>query len=434
MLSFVRSSASRLQRAGSHLALAIAMTGAVVVAASTVEAPAYAKEKAPKQNYSKGFVAAYKPVNDAFTKKEPDLAAVKAGLPAVTAAIETEDDRYAAGNLVYNFGRESQDPPLQREGVAMMLQSGKVPAENLGQYNMIAGQLSYNLKDYEATRTYLQAAVEAGYSVEDASGLIAESYFAEDKNEEGLAYLAKTIEGVRAAGGQVKPEWLNRGFVIAYNAGLGTQAADFSALLVDVEPNEANWGNAVAVLRIYGNYDDQGVLDLMRLSKRTDSLRNERDYVDYIEAADARRLPAEVNSVIEDGVSAGLLKANDVFVSEAKGIAGARLAEDKAELAGLARDASAASATASTAMAAGDAYLSWDDAAKAEEMYAIALTKAGVDAPRVLTRLGIAQADQGKSAEAQQTLAKVDGPRKAIARLWSTYAKQKSGGTAVAAQ
>ena len=371
---------------------------------------------------------------DAFTAKQPDLATVKAGLPAVLAAIETDDDRYAAGNLMYNFGRESKDNATQREGVAMMIQSGKVPADAAGQYNLIAGQLSYNLKDYAAARTYLQAAIAAGYSAEDAGGLIAESYFAEDKNQEGLDYLSQSIAAVKAAGGQVKSDWLNRGFVIAYNAGVGPQAADYSAMLVDIEPNETNWGNAIAVLRIYGNYDDQGVLDLMRLSKRTGSLRNERDYVDYIEAADARRLPAEVNSVIEAGVAAGQLKANDVFVSDAKSIVSGRLGQDKADLASLAKDARAASATANTAMAAGDAYLSWNDAANAEQMYALALTKAGVDAPRVLTRLGIAQADQGKFADAQQTFAKVDGPRKAIARLWATYAKQKSGGAAPAAQ
>ena len=60
-------------------------------------------------------------------------------------------------------------------------------------------------------------------------------------------------------------------------------------------------------------------------------------------------------------------------------------------------------------MAAGDAFLSYQKPAEAEEFYTLALAKPGVDTPRVLTRLGIAQADQGKSAEAQATFAKVEG-------------------------
>jgi hypothetical protein len=59
-------------------------------------------------------------------------------------------------------------------------------------------------------------------------------------------------------------------------------------------------------------------------------------------------------------------------------------------------------------------------------MYQIALTKPGVDAPRVLTRLGIAQTDLGKTAEAQANFAKVTGIRAPIAALWAAYAKGKA--------
>jgi Flp pilus assembly protein TadD len=102
-------------------------------------------------------------------------------------------------------------------------------------------------------------------------------------------------------------------------------------------------------------------------------------------------------------------------------------------LPGLERDARAGNATAATVSGAGDAFLSYGDAAKAEALYTIALGKAGVDSPRVLTRLGIAQVDQGKAAEAQATFAKVQGPRKPIAQLWSAYAASKAGGAAAPA-
>ena len=59
--------------------------------------------------------------------------------------------------------------------------------------------------------------------------------------------------------------------------------------------------------------------------------------------------------------------------------------------------------------------------------------KPGVDQNRVLTRLGIAQIDQGKAAEAQATFAKVQGARAPVAKLWSAYAASKSGAAAAPA-
>ena len=113
-----------------------------------------------------------------------------------------------------------------------------------------------------------------------------------------------------------------------------------------------------------------------------------------------------------------------MFVSEANTISAARVQADTADLPKLAKDARSPGATVATLMAAGDAFLSYQKPAEAEEFYALALAKPGVDTPRVLTRLGIAQADQGKTAEAQASFAKVEGARQAIARLWGIYAGQ----------
>ena len=99
---------------------------------------------------------------------------------------------------------------------------------------------------------------------------------------------------------------------------------------------------------------------------------------------------------------------------------------DKPDLPGHERDASAANATALTAPAAGDAFLSYNDFAKADKYYTAALAKPGADTARILTRLGIAQLGEGKTSEAQATFAKVEGARQAIARLWGIYAGQKT--------
>ncbi|MBC7158750.1 MAG: hypothetical protein H5U21_01715, partial [Porphyrobacter sp.] len=60
------------------------------------------------------------------------------------------------------------------------------------------------------------------------------------------------------------------------------------------------------------------------------------------------------------------------------------------------------------------------------QMFALALEKGGVDRDRNLTRLGIAQAKQGKMAEAKASFEQVSGVRAPVARMWALYADTKA--------
>jgi hypothetical protein len=182
------------------------------------------------------------------------------------------------------------------------------------------------------------------------------------------------------------------------------------------------------VVRATSQFQAQETLDLMRLMARTNSYANDRDYIEYIQAADARRFPGEVVKVIQAGTTAGKIKANDPFISEARTVASGRVAADQRSLPALDRDARAPSAPVATVSAAADTFLSYGDAAKAADLYAIALSKPGGDTARLNTRLGIAQVDKGDYAGAQATFAKVQGPRRSLAQLWAAYAAQKASG------
>jgi len=414
-----RSAASRFA-----FAFALAATGA---AGLTVAAtPAYAQKKkeqeAPKADYSKPFVGAYEPVAKVYNENG-DLVALKAQLPALVAVVQTGDDKMAGGRLIYNIGAKTNDVALQRQGLDLMLSSGKLPPADMAQNAFAAAQLAYNAKDFAATRTLAQQAIAAGYAG-DAELLMAESYFGENQPNLGIEALDKAIARKIAASQPIPEEWLKRGLAMAYRAKLSAPSMKYAGMYAQYYPSANSWGDAIAIQRNLQGYEGQELLDLMRLAARANALRSERDYVDYLSAVDARRLPGEAQRVLAAGVAANLLKSNDVFVSEVRAVADARAKADLADLPGLERDARAASATAVTASAAGDAFLSYQQPAKAEEFYKLALTKAGVDTPRVMTRLGIAQLDQGKVAEAQATFAKVEGARQAIAQLWSIYATQ----------
>ena len=83
-----------------------------------------------------------------------------------------------------------------------------------------------------------------------------------------------------------------------------------------------------------------------------------------------------------------------------------------------------------TVVAAGDAFLSYNEYTKAEVFYTKASTMPGADKNEILTRLGISQLEQGKFDAAMESFAQVGGNRLPIARLWTAYTTQKAAAVA----
>lgn len=452
-------------------ALGAALALGMVSAASVVAVPAVAATKpppAPKISLSKPFqplyVAMVKAITDA--KARPDVvaartnvttaqtalrqargaartqaqanfdaalaalgglvAAEKTQLEALFTAATSPDDNYGAGTQAIGLGDLIKDSRLQRRGLEAMLGSGKVAPAETARMQYFLGQFAYDMKDYAAARTALQAAISTGYVENDIDGLLAEAYFADNQATQGLVILKQAIDRRNATPNKAPAGWYRRGLGIAYKAQLLDQASAFSMGLVQAYPTTDNWAGAITVVREVGKFAPQETLDLMRLMGRTNSYAEERDYIEYIQAADARRLPGEVLKVIEAGIAAGKLRANDQTVAEARTIASGREAADRASLPSFERDARAPAANANTVSGAADALQSYGENAKAVELYTLALTKPGADAPRLLTRLGIAQFDLGDFAGAQATFARVTGPRQAIAQLWAIHAGMKA--------
>lgn len=404
---------------------------ALAPAAHAQRAPREQRQSRPAGEMSREFLAAVQPIDQASRQEGADFAGLATQVKAIQALAKSADELNALGSLSYNIGTRASDTALQRQGLDMMLRSGKVEPDKLGSFNLAAGQLAYQAQDWVAARTYLEAAGANGRT--EAQPLIAESYFAQNNPAEGARYLRRAIQTRIDAGQTVDESWIKRGLAQSYNANLMAEAADYSLLLVRYYPSTDSWGDAIAILRNGGELDNHATLDLMRLALRANAMRNERDYVDYVESADSRRLPAEVSRVIAAGVAANKVQANSTFFNEARTIANGRAAADRTDLAGFERIARGAAATAAEVTGAADSFLAHEQPAKAEELYRIALGKPGVDTARVLTRLGIAQAYQGKNTEAQATFARVEGARQPIARLWSLYVEQAAAAPAAAA-
>ncbi len=428
---------------GAHAALALALAGGAA-ALAVAPATAIAKEKeAPKQSYSKEFVAAAGPIQKTLTAagaakakgtSDADLKATLGGataeLAASEAAVKTSQDRLAAGQFAVQLGGWIGDTPMRKRGIKNMIDSGLLEADKVPLFNFYLGNFAYAEADWPVAIDALTKAVQGNIAENAAAEMLADAYAQQGKGAEGLAALRQAIDVRKAAGTPVPAAWFKRAQVIAYKGKLGPQAIEWSILQVEAEPTAINFLGAGQLVREFSTFGKEESLDLGRLFLRTGALDEspkvvEREYIEYIESADPRRLPGEVLKIAEAGVAKGVLKSNDMFVSDALSQSKGRIVADKASLPALERDAKTA-ATGKTAQAAGDAFLSYGDAAKAEEMYTVAIAKGGIDQDRTLTRLGIAQADGAKFAEAKATFAKVAGIRAPLAKLWSVYASSKA--------
>ena len=429
-----------------QLALALALaSGTAVLAVPGFADAAHAQKRdkkkddekeAAKPAYSKEFVAGYQAAETASKAPGADPAALKAQIDALLPLAVSPDEQIALGGLIFNTGISTKDEAFQFKGVELMLASGKVQPTEAPRFNLVAFQIAASLKQYDKARTYLQRAIDLGYTAPNVSASdlqmnMAELYFSEDRNVEGLKYLSDAIAQRKAQGQAVDARWYRRGISVAYANEIVPQVYDFATAWVIDNPQPENWRDAVNLTRNLNDYEPAAMLDLLRLSRQLDILQDKNDYIIYIEAADARRLPKEVKDVIDQAYARGVIpKGSDSFVDEQLKIASGRIATDRAELPALERDAGAASATYRTVVAAGDAFLSYGEHAKAAGYYQKSLDLAGVDRNLVLTRLGIALIGAGDAAAARENLAKVEGVRKPLAKLWAAYATQQAAGQA----
>ncbi|MDJ0977763.1 MAG: hypothetical protein QNI87_04440 [Erythrobacter sp.] len=436
-----------LRKQASKLVLAIALaTGTAMVAGHIAPDEAHAQRKkkkdkkdkdAGKPQYSKEFVAAFTALDEASKAEGADIPALRSRLDEIFAMATSGDEKFQSGLLAYNMGVKDNNLELRLLGMETMLASGKTPPESVGQYNFIAFQTASVLEQHEKSRDYLQKAIDLGYSGDgtqsDLLVAMAQTYFNTDEYPRGLQYLDQAIAAKKAAGEPVEERLFDIAFSVSYREDLQPQVYDYAVARAQMFPTDANWTNAINVVRVLNEYGPQPTLDILRLSRMVGVLDDKQEYIIYVETADARRLPQEVKDVIEQGYAIGAIERDDTYISDQLRIANERIPVDREELPALEADARAADASFATVRAAGSAFLSYGEFAKAVEFYQKALGLAGGDTGETLTRLGIAQVGLEDYDAAQATLAKVTGDRAPIAKVWAGYAGYLGADSASAA-
>lgn len=431
--------ACRKARKGLFSSAAMAVALATGGVAAGFAAPAQAQE------YSDGWRNAAAPLSEALTKADTDetvkglitrigttngaerqqlvgqadsaLGGVLAQLPTLVPLATTPDDKFTTGQFHLNFGTKFRDLSLQRTGIRLMLDSGKAPPAQVPLLTYYVGSISSDFKEYGVAREYLQKAYDLGHKTDNIEQLLAETYFAQNQIPEGLAQVEKMVA---ERGPAIPRSFYLRALEVVRDQRLTDQIAPRAAALVTFYPTQDNWRIGLQVLLESVDLTADESVDVYRLMRVTNSMTEARTYRSYIEAVDANRMSNEILPIIEEGIRLGLLDGEDSFIKEALEVANARAPEDRAaaeedaEIARAATDAVSARAT-------GDNYLTLENFAAAEEFYKLALQRAPDDGDRLNMRVGLAQARQGKIAEARRSFQAVKGRRAAVATMWLAW-------------
>jgi len=406
-----------------------AATAAVLVAATAASLSAQAPRALNLSRDERDPIAALQ-----MAAAGPDRAAQDAALAAARAVARGPDARYALAHYQLEIGRARGDFQMQNQAVDALVESGLAQADELP--SLLANQASraYSAGDMARTERLLARIIEL--QPNNAEALADYGQFKSRVNSRATGAadrtLAVTLFGralaANQAAGRASSEALHRrAFAVAYDgtrpplalAAVAPQTIAFARALVAAYPSPLNWRDALLAYRDLAPADPALALDIGRLRRASQSLAGERDYLEFAQALNAAGLPGEAKSVLDEGVSRGMLDATKAAVAQAITATGRRATADRAALPRL--RASGDSGTGAQARGAGDALFAFGQYAEAAAAYQAALLKGGEDPALVGSRLGAALALAGRRPEAEAALRAVTGPRADLAGFWLVW-------------
>ncbi len=380
---------------------------------------------------SREFVAAYQPVNTAITAQ--NWTAADAALPALIAAAKTPYETYAARQMDLKIATGLANVARQRTAIDAMIESGGVPVVDQARLYTASARMAYGANDYARAAERSGRAIELGDTNPEVGLVRIDALSRSGQLDAAIAAGQGLIASAKAGGGQA-PDTIYG--LTARAAQQARRDGPLAAILmerVQLYPTSANFRSAsLAYLKVVPD-DRQTSLDVMRLLKATGGMDDRLLFLEYAQSAAEDGLPNEAMTAIRAGRAANLVPAGDRAFGELESLQQPKLAEDRSSLGGSERRAIAAP-DARLAVNVANAYLSYNDYARAEAVYTAALGKTGVDAALVNTRIGITRYGAGNYPGALQAFGLVQqGPRAPIARLWEAAVRMRQAPATTAA-
>ncbi|HEX9963859.1 MAG TPA: hypothetical protein VGB04_02625 [Allosphingosinicella sp.] len=409
------------------LGVALVLGGASVVATSPADAQKRKKGDAAQAapsgpTLTKEERVALLPVQTAITAK--DWATAQTALAAAAPAATSPGGRYFLGRFQLEIGVGTNNVALQAQGIENLLASGQVEAADQPAIYRNQAILANNAGNKAKAEVAYARLVEL--TPNDPEALIALAQIKSDlkKPAEAVQLISRAIDMKRATGQKVDESWYKYALKLSFdgrqNPALRESAQKLSRELVAAYPTKENWRDSVLIFRDTNNLDAAADLDVLRFLRASNSLAGERDWYDLADGLYKAGNYAEAKAVLDDGAGKRMIDPKKAAFAELIRLTNARMAGDRASLGGEESKAMAA-ANGALALKIGDAFYGYGEHAKAVALYRAALTKGGVDANLVNTRLAMALLGSGDRAGAEAAFRSLTGARQNLGAFWLAW-------------
>ena len=410
-----------MNRFARSTALAFLLAGGSIAAMTTGASLAYAQEEDIDTEIGRAVGELYNAAAEAFQDDE-DFAAAHMHLAEARALPDkTPWETYTIEKLDFQLylNQQELDPALPR--LHAMVETGVMPLEDKEAYYRIGMLLSSNTQDYAHVISYGTEAVNYPDWDDQADEVLGTAYYFSGDLAGAEQFALSVIARKEAAGGSATLQTLNVLYNSQQDQGKEQEATQTAGLIAVVDPTPENWGRVIDYAFTSANLQDRQYLNLYRLRRETNSLAS-ADYPGMANMAVELGLPAEAQSVLNEGIATGNLQAGEI--ADAVADVSALTSETEASLAGFASEA-AASPDGQAEVLYGELLLGYERFAEAESAIRRGIEKGGLailaDAQILL---GIALLEQGKKPEALQAFsdAEQNAATQPVAWAWGLYA------------
>jgi hypothetical protein len=290
---------------------------------------------------------------------------------------------------------------------------------------------AYRARDYAAARQWAQRYVKDGGDSPSVRTVLVQSAYQAGDYAAVVREVRAGIQATEKAGGTPTEDSIKLLLAAA------SKTSDDASYLFGVEkllsyhPKKQYWGELLAKLQSRPQFRDRFALETYRLALATDNLSRADDYVEFAQLAAQAGYPLEGKQVVDKGFAAGVLGtgADAARHQRLRDLLARRSQEDRAAWSQVEADARHAS-DGSALVKLGFNIVVAGDVSKGVSLMQEGIQKAPQQAAEAgKLRLGIALVLSGDKAKGKAALKGVSGNDGAaeLARLWTLYARDKSG-------
>jgi tetratricopeptide (TPR) repeat protein len=399
----------------------------VALAACAALLPANPTFAQAKPTNSAKLAKPLKEAQDALKAKKYAEAIAKLKEAEGTAG-KTAYDQYLINDMLTFAFIRTNDYANASKTLEGEIDSGFVPAAEVGQKIRGLAEIYYQLKNYDKAIEFGTRAIKEGHADDELRKLVGQAYYLKGDWKGTLRFEEGLVEGVIKSGGTPSSESLQ--LVLSSCVKLEDRGCETRALekLVTYYPKPDYWYQLLYGLIKETASSDANTLQTFRLMSEVDVLKSPEDYTEMAQLALEAGSPGEAQQILEKGFQKNVFTdqrskdKNQRLLAKAKQLA----ATDQASLAKNAKEADAA-ATGAKNVGMGIAYFGYQQYQKAADELSKGISKGGLRNPsEAELLLGIAQLKAGHRDDAVKAFHSVKGDPvlEKIAGLWALHARQ----------